>query len=82
MRAVLVLSQGVGASMGQGRRWRKIKRDRINIRSLSTDPKGAGNSHRPSTEEGGRRSRPDEDERHGPQAFHQTRCSLPRRDLL
>ena len=33
-----------GSLHGAGRRWRKIKRDKINIRSLNTDPTGAGNS--------------------------------------
>lgn len=73
LRAVLVLNQSVGASMGQGEDGARLKEAKLTSDHSTQTPREPETPHRPFTEEGGRHAHPDEDERHGPEAFHQTR---------
>lgn len=82
MRAVLVLNQSVGASMGQGEDGARLKETELTSDHSTQTPREPKTPHRLFTEEGGRRSRPDEDETHGPQAFHPTRVRATCRETL
>lgn len=82
VRAVLVLHQSVGASMGQGEDGARLKETKLTSDHSTQNPRKPETPRRPFTEEGGRRARPDEDERHGPEAFHQTRVRVTCRETL